>query len=83
MPTCVKQWRCAWARPGHLGHPFKVCNGSKADLTLGATDVGSHLNNGHGVRTSDVMAEIGQRPTCQRHAPRGSRRKFESAVNYI
>jgi len=32
-----------------------VAAGSKADLTLGAKDVGSYLNNGHGVRTSDVM----------------------------
>jgi hypothetical protein len=38
--------------------------GSKADLTLGANDVGSYFENGHGVRQSKVMEEIGRWPTA-------------------
>jgi hypothetical protein len=38
---------------------LQVRSGSEADLTLGARDVGSYLNNGHGARTSRVMEEVG------------------------
>jgi hypothetical protein len=34
---------------------------SNPDLALGEADVGSRLNNGHGMRQSHVMEEIGQR----------------------
>jgi hypothetical protein len=41
-----------------------VSVGSKADLTLGANDVGFYLNNRHGMRQSNVMEEFGLRPTA-------------------